>query len=89
MPDELKYHISVAKMQQAYFNWCQIPMIETGKSWAVFWQYIGDTKHRTEGGWMLTETGARHVDYLLGPYAETMIRIWFKVSKPTPRQEPL
>lgn len=88
MQDKIKpdIYIPIDKMQRSYFSWCQIPIVENKGSWALYWDYVGGHLQTSEGGWLLTQDGARRVDYLLSPHAETMVMAWFKVTNPKPKQ---
>lgn len=88
MPDDPSHFVPTEKMQQSYVRWCNIPIIEKKKCWAMYWEYIGESWYSNKG-WMLTEHGVRRIDYLLGPYAATMVIAWYKTGKPKPQQDPL
>ncbi len=52
-------HIPNNKMQQSYYNWCQIPIVNKKEDWAMYWDYVGAYKQSNEGRWILTQDGAR------------------------------
>lgn len=72
--------VSTDKMNQAYFNWGEHPLVESRGDYVKFWAYVGEYENPRNGIWKLTPEGATRIGYLLGPYASTIIRAWYKVN---------